>query len=312
MRFLAKLQSLLWALAQDRGQVSRCLKDPPAPTWCPHSGVRQRRRGKTRSTQAPEGRALRRHGSGRLRRLAAPRGPRCGFEALGAPWGLAPDARSTLLPASAPPDWQAGHWGPWMHHPTYIHCRHAVDREPRWPLCSWSPGGPGVRRAHTSTGTGAGSGGPYCRGYGLGEGAAGRPAGVTGPSPLPAQPPWGLRSWTLLGGGLWKLPRNSSIWPELWEMRKPSLGWTRLSGRTSGESAPAPSQYLPPAATWSTSTVDTSVADVRCWQAGGGGRRRGCRAHPSPLASKRLPHPLCPPQPPCPACWLFPDRSCFS
>ena len=164
-----------------------------------------------------------------------------------------------------------------------------------------------------STGTGAGSWGSYCRGQGIGEGAAGSLAGVTGPSPWLAQPPWGPWSWTLLGGGLRNLPRNSSIWPELWEMH--NRLWDGLvcgllghSGWTPGETSRAPGQHLPPPATWSTSVVDMLVADVRCWQAGpilgagGGGGGAGLTRHPAALCGLSpsllnthvLPSPLTP------------------
>ena len=92
------------------------------------------------------------------------------------------------------------------------------------------------------------------------------------------------------------------------------------SGRTPGETPRAPGQHLPPPAMWSTSVVDMSVVDVKCWQAapilGAGGRRRGHRAHPSPRspqwAQTLAPKCSCPPQPPCPACWLSRNGSCSS
>ena len=140
-------------------------QDPSsAPTLSSHSGVRQRPRGKTRPTQAPEGQALRRHGSGRLRRPAAPRGPRCGFATLVVPWGLAPDARSTLLPASAPPPLTGGHWGPWVHPPN-THTPQAT-RWTRSVLASLllEPTGSGREEGRHVNRDGAGSGVPYCRG----------------------------------------------------------------------------------------------------------------------------------------------------
>lgn len=176
-----------------------------------------------------------------------------------------------------------------------------------------------------STGTGAGSWGSYCRGQGIGEGAAGSLAGVTGPSPWLAQPPWGPWSWTLLGGGLRNLPRNSSIWPELWEMHKPSLGWTRLRAAgslgldpwgdlESSRSAPAASSHMEHICG---GHVGCGREVLAGWaHPGGRGRRRGRRAYPSPCSPLRAqplaPKHSCPPQPPYPTCWLSHDESCSS
>lgn len=113
MRFLAKLQSLLWALAQGWGHFKVLGRQPPtpAPVLSSHSGIWGRGEGAKPGPPRPlRGKPCR---PGRLHR---PGVPGCGSDALVVPWGLAPDARPTLLPASAPlPYWHAGCWGPWRH-----------------------------------------------------------------------------------------------------------------------------------------------------------------------------------------------------
>ena len=237
-------------------------------------------------------------------------------------WHLMPGPLCFL--PQLPLHWHGGHWGPWMHPPN-THTPQAT-RWTRSVLASLllEPTGSGREEGRHVNRAGAGSGAPYCRGQGFGEGAADHPAGVAGPSPWLAQPPWGPRSWTLLGGGLRNLPRNSSIWPELWEMHKLSLGWTCPRAAASlgqdpwgdpesSRSAPATSSHVEHVRGGHISSGREVLAG---WaHPGGSGEEAGATPHPAALCGLRpslpstrvLPSPLAPlagspamgPAPPC-------------